>query len=149
MQPTAHPTRYSAPALLAAAATLLGFLALIGVSPSVLAALGVVLLGVLAVLPARTDEFSGRRWNTNTILGAIAIVLGLLALSGIAPTTLIALGIIALGASVFTFSGGVGIGARTILPAAAVFLGLLALIGVAPLVLIALGVMCLGIYSFV
>jgi len=86
-------------ALVGVAAVALGVLALIGIVPLTLTAVGVIVLGVDDFVPAgRPAAAAGRvEWGFRTFVGAAAVALGILALIGVIPETLVAIAIIVLG----------------------------------------------------
>jgi hypothetical protein len=105
-----------------------------------------------AQVSSRTTEFeSASSGASATFLGGVAgIVLGILALLGIASTTLLAVGAIVYGAT-FLLSGmgqsssfGSAAGGHTLVGLAAAVLGILAVVGLSPQVLVLVALLSLG-----
>lgn len=172
-------------ALGGAAAIVLGILALIGLRPMLLGAiaaiaagLGVLVAGAaIAGRYAHTFEVEGlteRReivggTGLEALTGVAAIVLGILALLGIAPLTLLAVSAIVLGAGLLMASGSLArlerlissdallgehrlrhdtaytaTGSEVLIGIGAIVLGILALLGLAPLTLTLVALIAVG-----
>jgi hypothetical protein len=156
------------------AAVALAIVALANVFPRILTAIGVIVLGVafllqgatIAARAARMRRANGAEAGTGTEFagGLAGIVLGILALVGVAPVVLIAVSAIVFGASLLFGSpamytvaktpgresdgrreGAVGIsGAQGLIGVGAATLGILALCGVAPYTLDQVAILCVG-----
>ncbi len=77
--------------------------------------------------------------------GVTGIIMGILALLGIAPLTLLSVAVLVLGAT-YLFSGlsSMASSSQGLMGVSALVLGILALIGLSPLVLVLAGLVCLG-----
>ncbi len=174
------------------AAIVLGILGLAGVFPRILAAIatiaaGVGLLSVGSALAARYSEIlngeyaGGERvsfggWITSEVLGGgAAVVLGILALLGLAPVTLMAVAALVLGATLMMSSGSMprlnsyqmesrggvtenirtvtrealyaATGTQLLIGAAVLVLGILVLRGIDPLPLVLISMLAAGAAS--
>lgn len=145
---------YGVAALLGAVAVVLGILTLLGTSPLVLAPVGIIALGVGELMPE--EMFGGvparQYWVIRAIAGAVAIVLGVLALYGIAPQTMLSLAVVSLGVGLLlpigTQAGPRGRlewGLRALSGLAVIVLAGVALAGTSPLMLVAVSLIMLGV----
>jgi len=135
---------------------------LAGVFSTTLAAIAAVVLGAAiwmeggALVARHRTEFFGTSTDAQTIawsqrlsaefLGGLSgVILGILALLGIVPMTLLPVVALVFGAT-FLFSGGawLGSGIQPIFGLAGVTLGLLAICGLSPLTLVLVALLCLG-----
>jgi len=124
----------------------LAIVGLAGVWPTTMAAIASIILAgsVLA-----ESGFSFSEWNRHTVMaseeefsakmlgGVAGVVLGILALLGIAPTTLLAVAIIVFGVTFLLRD-------ENLMGICAVVLGVLAVVGVAPATLVLVGLLSLG-----
>jgi len=128
----------------------LSIVGLAGVFPATMAAIAAIVLGAAILLEGGAVEFKNGRlarampiqgYETAAaadIQGGIgAIVLGILALLGVAPLTLLCVTLIAVGAA-FLFSG------RFLSGMAGVVLGILSVAGISSLYLVLVGLLVLG-----
>ena len=131
----------------AIAAVALSIVGLVGVFPPTMAAIAAIVVGAGTLIEGGAFGLAGARqgmsyWfagakGADFQAGLATVVLGILALLGIAPQTLLAVAVIALGAS-FLLSNRVMIGLG------AVVLGILAVVGLAQLTLVLVGLLILG-----
>jgi hypothetical protein len=139
----------------------LAIIGLAGILSPSMAAIATIVLGASLVIEggsfgaaqasaAAGTEFEARDTSAAFLGGVAGIVLGILALLGLAQMTLLAVAIIALGAS-FLLSGfgqgsafGAGAGGHALVGLGAVVLGILAVVGLSPLVLILAALLALG-----
>ncbi len=163
---------FSAEAVAGAGAVVLAILALCGVLPRILTAIGVIALGAAFLCQGAAVAYNSFRagvtqvasgTNAETIAGVAAIVLGILALVGIAPLSLIAISAIVFGGGLlFGTRAGYGMaaqngsagqfattptgasGSQTLLGIGAATLGILAIVGIIPAVLEQVAVLCVG-----
>ena len=162
---------FSAEAVAGAGAVVLAILALCGVLPRILTAIGVIALGAAFLCQGAAVAYNsfkasvtpvGTGTNAETIAGVAAIVLGILALVGIAPLSLVAISAIVFGGgllfgtragyAVTTQTGSAGqlavptgaSGSQTLIGVGAATLGILALVGIIPAVLEQVAVLCVG-----
>ena len=139
----------------------LAIVGLAGIYPLTLAAIATIVAGAATLLEGRT--FEGMRVHTvessrtgfngmsAELLGAIGgIVLGILALMGVAPLTLMSVAVLLFGAT-FLLSGAIGFQSAqasrdgfVLLGLGITVLGLLAIIGVSPLTLVLVGLLLFG-----
>jgi hypothetical protein len=135
---------------------------LTGVYSMTLAAIAMIVLGAAiwieggAFVATHTTEVSGESTGARVLrlsegleaefLGGVSgIVLGILALLGVVPMTLLSIGVLVFGAS-FLFSSRTWLssGSQLMFGLAGSTLGLLAVCGLSPLTLVLVGLMCLG-----
>jgi hypothetical protein len=130
----------------------LAIVGLAGVFSTTMAAIAAIVLGAAILFEGGSLEFINGRirkavlgeglWHENAAAtdlqgGVAAIVLGILALLGIASVTLLAVTLITVGAA-FLFSG------RFLSGLAGVVLGILAVVGLSPAILVLVGLLALG-----
>jgi hypothetical protein len=147
----------------AVATMALAIVALAGAFSSILAAIATIVLGASiwieggAFAVSHKAEFAGKSAYVRTLewtesLGAeflgglCGIVLGILALLGVVPMTLLSIAVLVLGAT-FLFSNTRTWSASSSQPMfglASLILGLLAVCGINPLTLVLVGLICLG-----
>lgn len=176
-------------ALLGIGVAVLGILGLIGVLPAYMAAISAIAIGtaflvesgVFAAASSKTRAIPGQQKKgrivlggvTQALVGAAGIILGILALIGMAPAILLSIAAMVLGAGLLVSSLSVAeteelaptsdradverataasvdtsVGARTIVGVGAIVLGLLALIGLTPATLILVAMLALGTAAF-
>lgn len=147
----------------AVAVIALAIAGLAGAFSTTLAAIATIVLGAAIWLEGGTFmathraevswESAGARvleWNEGLgveFLGGFAgIVLGILALLGIVPATLLSIAVLVFGATLF-FSSRTGLvsGHQAIFGLAGLTLGLLAICGLSPLTLVLVGLLCFGV----
>lgn len=144
----------------AVATIALGIIGLAGILSTTLAAIATIVLGAaiwieggayMAAFKASSATGMARMFDWSEglsaeVLGALSgIVLGILALLGIAPVTLLSVAVLVFGAT-FLFSSmeGMATGSQTVLGLAALVLGILSVVGHSPLTLVLVALVCLG-----
>lgn len=140
----------------------LAIVGLAGVLRPIMASIATIVIGAALLLEggsmgaaqvsSRTGEFESASGGFSTpFLGGVAgIVLGILALLGVASITLVSVALIVFGAA-FLLSGvaqanslAAATGGNTFVGLAAVVLGILAVVGLNPIVLVLVGLLVLG-----
>lgn len=135
---------------------------LAGVFPSTLAAIAAIVLGAAIwmeggafIASHRTEVFGasagaqtiawGQRLSAEFLGGLSGVILGILALLGVIPLTLLPIAALVFGATLLFSDGAwLGSGTQPIFGLAGVTLGLLAICGLDPLKLVLVALMCLG-----
>ncbi len=148
----------------------LAIVGLAGVFSSTMAAIATIVIGAAILIESGsfgaasvavhsdvgTRTFEAAEGMSAHFLGGItAIVLGILALLGVASGTLLAVAVLALGASLLTGSLNTQMfvgsyharpfGGMVLIGLAGVVLGILAVIGLDPLTLVLVGLLCFGV----
>jgi len=139
------------------AAIVLAILGLIDVLPLILASVAAIVVGAALLMEGgfsaawfggtreRFNEYMEGAFSAELMGGIAGIVLGILALLGIAPQTLLSVAVLALGASLFLASwAGAIAGAKLLVGLASIVLGILGLVGTVPLTLTLVAFLCLG-----
>jgi len=135
----------------AIAAMALAIVGLVGKLSLTMAAIATIIIGAAAMIEGgafglRSARFSAGRFQGSWFEGATGadfqgglatLVLGILALLGVAPETLLSVAVLALGAT-FIFSG------RLLIGLASVVLGILAVVSATPVTLVLVGILILG-----
>jgi hypothetical protein len=144
----------------------LAIVGLAGGIPITMAAIGTIIMGVAILIEGGglASNYAAGEFRAATLgaalesrpglaaefLGGLAgIVLGILALLGVAPGTLLAVAVLIFGAA-FVFSSSLNISSSTqaMLGFASLVLGLLAVSGLNPLTLVLVALACLGTAGF-
>jgi hypothetical protein len=182
-----HTAAFTTELILALGAVVLGILGLVGLFPTELAAIAVIALGVMLLSEGASIMFRAyallaeagagetlavsevsRAITAEFLAGVAGVVLGILALVGIAPLTLVSVAVIAYGAMLMVSSGGAigfdwpAIGenervrrlvrslrgaaadAQLLVGLAAVVLGILGLIGIKAVTLVLVALLAIG-----
>jgi len=132
----------------ALAAIALAIIALTGALPTTLAAIATAVLGAAVWIERGTEAQVPKQSGSPgaEFLGGLSgIVLGILALLGVAPITLLSIAALVFGATFLLGSAArIGSGPQTIFGLAGLVLGLLAVCGMESLTLVLVALVCLG-----
>lgn len=124
---------------------------LAGAGPAVLAAISTIILGAALLIEGGVftgaEFFERGEWTTTRFLaGVTGIVLGILALLGVVPGTLVAAATIVFGAALLFGHLTEGyFGGRTLVGIGAIVLGILAVVGLSQLTLVLVALLSLGV----
>jgi len=135
----------------AIAAIALAIVGLVGIFQATMAAIATIVVGAATLVEGgafglKETRTSATRFESHWFSGSTSadfqgglatLVLGILALLGVVPQTLLSVALIALGAT-FLFSG------RVLIGLGAVVLGILAVVGLSPLTLVLVGLLISG-----
>jgi hypothetical protein len=142
----------------AAATVVLAIIALAGAAPRYFGPIATIAFGVALAEHGRIAgaHFHGihethfdRGTRAEVICGVAGVVLGVLALIGLAPPTLIAIAVLAFGGALLIASRETSAAVQGLVGGAAIVLGILALIGFAPRALALVALLALGAAALV
>ena len=128
----------------------LAIAALAGVRSALFAAIATIVLGAAVLIEggvlAGAEMIERGEFATTEFLGGLTgVVLGILALVGVAPASLLSVAIIVFGATLlFSRMAGGEFGGRVLVGIAAIVLGILAVVGLNQVILVSVALLALG-----